>query len=372
MNKNFDVSCLITEIPELTTATEDLIYRIPDKDKCIKLVFFGKLTSNISSDLAVISGILPAFFKVIPLISFIPQPLGGNAAFGVEITKLTDPDTCVSYRENDNIRYAICENNMGKFLLLDGIFSDDCNISFEEKCTAVFLRIGQLLTLEGFCAGEIVRQWNYIGQITHFDAGNQHYQVFNNARTAYYLQDDFAHGYPAATGISLPDDCLIISLIALQKTSGSSVIPVDNHWQIPAYSYSGAVLVDGKSLHFKTTPKFERAKLLLIDGTADCFVSGTAAIRNEHSLCIADVVPQTRQTIENINFLISGENLRLNNCTNAVDLHLNSIRVYIKNPEDYPAVKSEVETAWPGLNAIYLLADICRPELLVEIEGVAS
>jgi len=122
----------------------------------------------------------------------------------------------------------------------------------------------------------------------------------------------------------------------------------------------------------KSTPKFERAKILMHDNSVDCFVSGTAAIRNEHSMCELDAVLQTRQTIENINFLIAEENLLLNNCKKTVDLHLNSIRVYIKYPKDYQAVKTVIDDAWPGLNAIYLLADICRPELLVEIEGTAS
>ncbi|MCX6308220.1 MAG: hypothetical protein NTY32_05085 [Bacteroidia bacterium] len=36
------------------------------------------------------------------------------------------------------------------------------------------------------------------------------------------------------------------------------------------------------------------------------------------------------------------------------------------------AVKAEVEKVWSGIPILYLQADICRKELLVEIEGIAE
>jgi hypothetical protein len=373
MNKNFDVWCLNSEIRELKAAIENLAISIPDKENCLKLVFFGLQTNNdYKSQITAISTIISPYFSPMPLVSFIPQALCGNYAYGVEITKMTDPDSSLSFHETNEIRYLICKNSTGKFLFLEGINSDNKNQKFQEKCEAVFSVINNILSKEGFKPGEIIRQWNYIGNITNFEAGNQHYQTFNNARTAFYLQDDFMHGYPAATGISIPDDNLIISLIALQPAIKTNIDAIDNHWQIPAYSYSDAVLVDGKTIKTKTTPKFERAKLVTMDDSVDCFVSGTAAIRNERSMYDDDVVSQTRQTIENINFLISNENLKQNNYKKALDLQLNSIRVYIKNPEDYQTVKTEIDKAWPDINTIYVQADICRRELLVEIEGIAS
>ncbi len=47
------------------------------------------------------------------------------------------------------------------------------------------------------------------------------------------------------------------------------------------------------------------------------------------------------------------------------------LRVYIKKKNFLHAVKSEIDKVWPDLPVIYLLADICREELLVEIEGTA-
>ena len=47
------------------------------------------------------------------------------------------------------------------------------------------------------------------------------------------------------------------------------------------------------------------------------------------------------------------------------------IRVYVKHPEDYPACRAICERRLPGVPALYLHADVCRPDLLVEIEAVA-
>ena len=81
---------------------------------------------------------------------------------------------------------------------------------------------------------------------------------------------------------------------------------------------------------------------------------------------------QTSETIDIINYLISNVNLnanglRMNNC-----LKLISIRVYVKNSADYEIIKQRIEVAWPSVKSIYLQAEVCRQELLVEIEGIAE
>jgi enamine deaminase RidA (YjgF/YER057c/UK114 family) len=50
---------------------------------------------------------------------------------------------------------------------------------------------------------------------------------------------------------------------------------------------------------------------------------------------------------------------------------LAKVRVYLKHREDYAACKRTCEKRIPGVPAVYVLAEVCRPELLVEIEGVA-
>ena len=47
------------------------------------------------------------------------------------------------------------------------------------------------------------------------------------------------------------------------------------------------------------------------------------------------------------------------------------LRVYVKHEEDYEQCREVCERRLPRIPAIYLHADICRPELLMEIEAVA-
>ncbi|MDD4033742.1 MAG: hypothetical protein PHS48_10910 [Bacteroidales bacterium] len=47
------------------------------------------------------------------------------------------------------------------------------------------------------------------------------------------------------------------------------------------------------------------------------------------------------------------------------------MRVYIKKPEFFDDVHTLIHNLYPEIPVAYLLADICRDELLVEIEGLA-
>ncbi len=47
------------------------------------------------------------------------------------------------------------------------------------------------------------------------------------------------------------------------------------------------------------------------------------------------------------------------------------VRVYIKHSEDYAPVRAVCEQRLGAVPAAYVVADVCRPDLLVEIEGMA-
>src|SRR5690606_25969625 len=86
-----------------------------------------------------------------------------------------------------------------------------------------------------------------------------------------------------------------------------------------------------------------------------------------------DVGSQTEQAIDNIQNLISRENFARHGVPGA-GAHLRDlakIRVYVKRPEDYAKCRAICERRFGPLPTIYAQADVCRSELLVEIEGVA-
>ena len=106
---------------------------------------------------------------------------------------------------------------------------------------------------------------------------------------------------------------------------------------------------------------------------ATVFVSGTASIVASETKFIGDVAGQTRQTLDNIGALISEGNLATAGMPGlgATLDDLAFVRVYIKRQQDYQKVKAVCEERLSGLPTIYAVADVCRPDLLVEMEGVA-
>ena len=86
------------------------------------------------------------------------------------------------------------------------------------------------------------------------------------------------------------------------------------------------------------------------------FVSGTAAIVGEESVAPDNIGVQTRTTIDNIAALVGPS-------------RLSNLRAYVKRRTDLPAVRDICEAAFGSIPAVYVQADVCRDDLLVELEG---
>ena len=232
----------------------------------------------------------------------------------------------------------------------------------------IFARVAQILDAEGVTAADIVRQWNYIERITHMSEEGQHYQLFNDARSRFYDACSWRNGYPAATGIGTQAGGVTVLFDAVRGSDSCSKA-VDNPLQISAHAYSQQVLINNTQAH-KTTPKFERARYVQ-GADSMVYISGTAAIRGEES-CRENVVEQTRLTMENIDYLISEQNLVNSGVMVPEKMTYASLRAYLKHRSDLSSVVEWMDSNYPAVDVLYLWADICREELLIEIEGIAN
>ncbi len=257
----------------------------------------------------------------------------------------------IDHKRVGSIPYITVQEDGVRRVMVGGLQSSLSN-SIGEQSREVCDTIVQIAECEGLEIDDIVRQWNYIEQITSSDSEGQHYQLFNDARSELYNSCEWQRGYPAATGIGATYGGVVIDV---DFVVGERVTPIDNELQVSAHKYSKGVLIGEHDN--RSTPKFERAKLV-----GDLlYISGTAAIRGEESLVGVDAAEQTRITLSNIDEL-----LRASECGN-----ISSLRVYIKHRDDYPQIREVVESYAPN-QAIYLFADICRDELLMEIEAIAQ
>lgn len=297
------------------------------------------------------------------LISVIAQPpLTGKVI--VEVC-FYDPDLWNAESVSDEENGAVLFKNGNNRILIGNVqsfVSENCR----ENSDLAFRQLSNLFVQARFPINAIVRQWNYIEDILGFDENEQRYQEFNNVRSAFYGNCFDGKGYPAATGIGMNQGGVIIEFIAIQSPNLVTK-PIDNPVQIAAHSYSDEVLV-GEACVVKTTPKFERARYLELLGKKIIFISGTASIRGEYTVGVNDPARQTAITIENIKQLYS-ESVLAKLSTGNLSPKYGHARVYIKEKKDYAAIRRTFKTHFGNLPVVYIIADICRNDLLVEIEG---
>jgi len=247
--------------------------------------------------------------------------------------------------------------------------------TFKENTIETFSQLDKVLQSKGFDYSDIVRQWNYMENINSVNTVNtiqfQNYQIFNDVRTFFYEKSTFTKGYPSATGIGMAHGGCTIEAIAFKGKNSISVRPVTNSYQIDAHSYSSTVLEGSAIEERKTisTPKFERGKHLQFSDEGFLFISGTASIVGEKTVFIDDIAKQTLTTINNIEHLVSTKNLNNNKIYVASQPQLINYRVYLKNASDYPLVQALCDDHYGTNKGFIVKADICRSNLLVEIEA---
>ena len=260
---------------------------------------------------------------------------------------------------------AVLFSQNGSEILIGNIQSNE-RLGCRTDSENAFDTLNKLFSKISFPVNSIVRQWNYLEDIVGFDGEDQKYQEFNNVRSKFYGNSFEGTGYPAATGIGMNRGGLIIEFVAV-KSDELETSPVDNPEQISAHSYSENVLV-GEECIIKTTPKFERARFFELFNKKLIFISGTASITGEKTVGVGDPVKQTEITISNIQRLYSNDILK-NISDEKLQSRFGHARIYVKNRKDYSAIKKVFEFHFGDQPVVYIIADICRPDLLVEIEG---
>lgn len=320
------------------------------------------------------------FYKQsLPPTSIIGQIPENNKQIAIELMIIIPKSDKIHIKHKvfSRIRYAVVEYSHLKEIYASGITSDNKNKDVLNQTRNCFELMKQILDKEGLTFSDVVRQWNYIENILSTISSQkslkQNYQIFNDVRSLYYDSTIFQNGYPAATGIGMNTGGIVLEFVAVKPSKNIYTVSLKNPQQIDAHKYDSEVLVGEplKEAPKKTTPKFERGKLLVTNYFAQIFISGTASILGQKTMHEGNVEAQTYTTIDNIKQLISGESLKDKNIE--LNLGLNSfsyIRVYVKNSIDIPKVKKICKNSFINVPALYVVSDVCREELLVEIEGM--
>lgn len=230
--------------------------------------------------------------------------------------------------------------------------------SLQQAGQRAYESLFRVLAEEGF--PHLWRVWNYLGDINGETAGLERYRQFNIGRhqafeAAGRLEMD---SIPAASALGVAGGPLSIAFLAGRVPAR----PIENPRQVSAYRYPAE--------YGPRSPTFSRAALGRLPDEEWLFVSGTASIVGHHSVHHDDPVAQTREIVANLEALLA-EASRLTDGP-AYRLDELSARVYVRHRADFPAVRAELATAL-GAEApvVYLQADVCRADLLVEVEAQA-
>jgi chorismate lyase/3-hydroxybenzoate synthase len=126
---------------------------------------------------------------------------------------------------------------------------------------------------------------------------------------------------------------------------------IENPRQVSAYRYPRT--------HGPVSPSFARATLS-VDGTL--LISGTASIVGHLSQHAGDPLAQLDEIVRNLATLgATDDTTRPEQCL---------FKIYVRDPAQIDALTQRMQTAFPRCPMLILAADICRRELLLEIEVI--
>lgn len=208
----------------------------------------------------------------------------------------------------------------------------------------------------------LLRVWNVVPRINVESGGLERYKRFCRSRAEAYAQhygpEQMESFLPASSAVGGEGDDLSIQFLACSAPGRH----VENPRQVSAYHYPPQ--------YGPRSPSFARATVCPPEAGGLIFIAGTASIIGHESAHRDDLAGQFHETMRNITILMHAIDQRP--CPGEeFGSRLAVLRVYLRRAEDWPVVSrllsERIGTAAP---VIALKADICRSELLLEIEGV--
>lgn len=265
----------------------------------------------------------------------------------------------IIFRRNDTLLFGVIE-------------IDESTLQFADTesslCAAAehtYRQIFALLDAEGF--PYLWRTWNYLPNIHAEECGLERYRQFNVGRhNAFANCKRSVDSSPAASALGTRAGIFSVAFIA------GHIAPnrIENPRQISAFEYPAQ--------YGPRSPTFTRAVTVADKKYEALFISGTASIVGHETLHRGDVSAQTKETVANLAALLEQANraqhaANANNSATLFALENLSYRIYLRYADDLKKVRAVLDALLGhSICATYVQADICRQDLLIEIEAFAS
>jgi chorismate lyase/3-hydroxybenzoate synthase len=204
------------------------------------------------------------------------------------------------------------------------------------------------------------RIWNFITDINEGEGDEERYKLFCLGRARAFAATHATSpdiGYPAASAVGKPTGARTLQICWLAGCDPGETL--ENPRQVSAYHYPRQ--------YGPAAPSFSRA---MLTPHRMLLTSGTASIAGHASVHPGDAVAQLEETLANLDGLLRQAHTRAG--FGSARLGAESlVKVYLRNVTDASAIESRLrERLGQEVPFLILAADICRSELLLEIEVV--
>lgn len=273
------------------------------------------------------------------------EPLAATPAV-VEIWEAQGP---VEYGRDGAVRYAHDDQHLFAVVELD----ERQHSGIQGAAEFVYAELCRFQCASPF--PHVLRMWNYADAVNVGAGDLERYRQFCVGR-ARGLGESLTETYPAASALGRQHSTHSLQVYWLAgRIAGTAV---ENPRQVSAYRYP--------HMYGPVSPGFARATLAP-DGTL--LISGTASILGHASHHIGDVTAQLDETLRNLDALIA-EAARHRPALPAALAPQTFLKVYVRDQTQASVICAHLRNRLPDAKAMFLAADICRRELLVEIECV--
>lgn len=277
----------------------------------------------------------------------------GEASLRVPIPQLASPELVEVWTASETPRLTTFEDiRIAETAdVLFGRFATPSTDDLEATARRVYATIGPLLKDRRF--PHLLRMWNQMSRINEEEASLERYRRFCAGRFAGFEEAGWTEAsFPAASGVGTDDrDAFAVYFIATRRKPEH----FENPRQVAAYHYPRR--------YGPKSPSFARATSITWDNERQIYIAGTASVVGHLSMHVGDLPGQFEETFRNIEAVIEragGPGLDA----------LSMLKVYLRDAGDVETVRSWISESIGDIPTVFLRSDICRAELLIEIEGV--
>lgn len=203
----------------------------------------------------------------------------------------------------------------------------------------------------------LLRIWNYIDAITGGDGDDERYRQFCVGRALGFGTTPLR--FPAATAIGRHDGLRVLQVYWIAARQPGT--PVENPRQVAAYRYPRQ--------YGPQPPSFARAMLAHDADALPLMLSGTAAVVGHASRHPGDLAAQLDETLANFAALLDAARQHAPGLATGFG-PASPLKAYVREVADLPRMAALLaDRLPPGTPHLLLHGEVCRRELLVEIDG---